>query len=230
MPPRISLKGAAMPQGAAVHDPRVVLRRESLWCLDGGPYVPPPIGPGLKFGPMWSVFLRPATFAAFEVAAEPLLESLASTSPSRLIVVRLVGATFEPVELRRVVDAAGVTGVPVMAQVVGLWSMPSLQILGAIRPAFIRVADEWLHGIGVLPEQVRRLARLVEHFGAMRIPVVAEGLDGDDDQAAARSAGIELAIRTDSPVRGDPWAEPETSGSAAGRPVVLDFPLRPPPR
>lgn len=206
-------------------DGGVTLRRESIWYVAGAP-AHPVERRGHFVAAVWSAFMHSGRLSAFERVGLPLLRAMRGVQGARMVVVRLSASTFDAGETRRLIEQAASIDAMVMVELAGLWSTPALEVLGAIRPAFVRVRHEYTAGAGVLPEQARRLLQLSDCMARTSTPLVAQGpLDGEDE-VAARAAGIDLRVVTESGAGDSPWPADESLG-VPGAPVVLDFPLRP---
>lgn len=212
------------PQDAGV-DGGVTLRRESIWYVAGSTGHPVERR-GHFVAAVWSAFMHSGRLRAFERVGIPLLRAMRGVQAARMAVIRLSASTFEAGETRQLIDQAASIDAMVMVELAGMWSAPALEVLGAVRPAFVRVRHEYTSGASVLPEQSRRLLQLSDCMARTSTPLVVQGpLEGEDD-AAVRAAGIDLRVVTDSGAGDSPWPAVESLGAPAA-PVVLDFPLRP---
>jgi hypothetical protein len=226
--PNVPRRLKGMPGPDVLEDGGVVLRRESIWYVagtDGRPHD----RRGHFVAAVWSAFVAPGTLRAFERVGIPLLRAMRGLHAARVAVVRLSASTFDAGETRRLIEQAAAVDAMVMVELTGLWSTPALEVLGAIRPAFVRVRQEYTAGASVLPEQSRRLLQLSDCMVRASTPLVAQGPMVREDDAAARAAGIDLRVVTESGAGESPWPAGESLGAPVA-PVVLDFPLRPPGR
>ena len=214
-----------MPSHDTEVDGGVTLRRESIWYVTGATGQPVERR-GHFVASVWSAFMHSGRLRTFERFGLPLLRAMRGVQAARMAVVRLSASTFDAGETRRLIEQAASIDAMVMVELAGMWSTPALEVLGAIRPAFVRVRHEYTAGASVLPEQSRRLLQLSDCMARTSTPLVAQGpLEGEDDMAA-RAAGVDLRVVTESGAGESPWPAAESLGAPAA-PVVLAFPLRP---
>lgn len=215
-----------MPRDDAAFDGGLKLRRESLWYV-ASETRDASERRGRFVAEVWTALVYPGTLATFERLGLPLLQAMRGVRASRMAVVRLTGSTFLAGDTRRLIENAGLIDVTVMVELAGPWSAPALEVLAAIRPAFVRLPLEYTVGASTLPEQARRLSQLSDCMTRASVPLVAQGPLSPDDDAAVRAAGIDLRVITESGGSDDlPWPGGDSLG-AVPAPAVLPFPLRP---
>lgn len=214
-----------MPRDEAAFAGGLKLRRESIWYVASDT---PDEGErrGRFVAEVWTALVYPGTLTTFERLGLPLLQAMRGVRSSRVAVVRLTDATFLAGDTRRLIENAALIDVTVMVELAGPWSAPALEVLAAIRPAFVRLPLEYTAGAATLPEQARRLLQLSDCMTRSSVPLVAQGPLSRDDDAAVRAAGIDLRVITESGGEELVWPDADSLG-AVPAPVVLPFPLRP---
>lgn len=216
---------------ARVQIPRVVVRRESLWSYPaptshGRPDITV-FPPGRLLASWLTVYGAAGTVQEFEDSTVPVLAALRENKSHVAAGFVVQPESMHLGFLRYCVERCHGLDASSFVELGGMWNSAALEVLGTVRPRYLRVGPEHVHGVHGLPELQQSLTHLSQFSESLGVPLVARGVQSKEERAALRQAGVVLFSVTESGAPGtDPLVDLESLGTAAP-PTVLTFPLRP---
>lgn len=196
MPLYRRLRVGSVERHPSTSTPRVALARESLWM------VPVPSQPserlvlqerrGRLVTSAYAVYSDALEVRDFEAYVLPVLRTMAA-SHSRCVLTLLESpATFDAGRTRHALQSARDLGLTSMVEISGAWRPTLLELLAAAGPAYVRLAPEFVHGAGSVPDVFRHIVTLAEFARERGLEIVARNPRDGHELDAVRVAGVGL--------------------------------------
>ena len=206
------LGARAVDRAPSTSTPRVKLAREELWM------VPIPADPservvltdrrGRLVLSAYAVYTDVTDPRDFEACVQPVLRTLAASRSRCILTLVDTPESFDAGRTRHAVQAARELGLASMVEIQGTWGLTLLELLAAAGPGYIRLAPDFVHGAGSVPDVFRLMVSLSEFSRERGFELVARNPRDEHELDAVRVAGIGLVQWTSVPFSGEEGTPP----------------------